>query len=89
MQILNGARPGDEVVVVGGLGVDDKAKVKKVDTTVQESDDDDNAPEPTGHQRPEERRGQAESQMSDLSTSQPDDARTGPPATASRSSSSS
>jgi multidrug efflux pump subunit AcrA (membrane-fusion protein) len=45
VQILNGARPGDEVVVVGGLGVDDKAKVKKVDTTVQESDDEDNAPE--------------------------------------------
>ena len=44
VQILNGARPGDEVVVVGGLGVDDKGKVKKVDTTVQESDDDDNAP---------------------------------------------
>jgi multidrug efflux pump subunit AcrA (membrane-fusion protein) len=46
IQILNGCQPGDEVVVVGGLGVDDKAKVKKVDTTVQESDDDDNAPEP-------------------------------------------
>jgi multidrug efflux pump subunit AcrA (membrane-fusion protein) len=45
VQILNGCQPGDEVVVVGGLGVDDKAKVKKVDTTVQESDDD-NAPEP-------------------------------------------
>jgi HlyD family secretion protein len=45
VQILNGARPGDEVVVVGGLGVDDKAKVKKVDTTVQESDDDPNAPD--------------------------------------------
>jgi Cu(I)/Ag(I) efflux system membrane fusion protein len=44
VQILNGARPGDEVVVVGGLGVDDKGKVKKVDTTVQESDDDENAP---------------------------------------------
>ena len=48
VQILNGARPGDEVVVVGGLGVDDKAKVKKVDTTVQESDDDDNAPDAPG-----------------------------------------
>jgi RND family efflux transporter MFP subunit len=49
IQILNGARPGEEVVVVGGLGVDDKAKVKKVDTTVQESDDEDNAPpEPAG-----------------------------------------
>jgi RND family efflux transporter MFP subunit len=44
IQILNGARPGDEVVVVGGLGVDDKAKVRKVDTTVQESDDE-NAPD--------------------------------------------
>jgi multidrug efflux pump subunit AcrA (membrane-fusion protein) len=46
IQILNGCQPGDEVVVVGGLGVDDKAKVKKIDTTVQESDDEDNAPEP-------------------------------------------
>jgi multidrug efflux pump subunit AcrA (membrane-fusion protein) len=45
IQILNGCQPGDEVVVVGGLGVDDKAKVKKVDTTVQESDDDENAPD--------------------------------------------
>jgi RND family efflux transporter MFP subunit len=45
IQILNGARPGDEVVVVGGLGVDDKQKVRKVDTTVQESDDEDNAPD--------------------------------------------
>ncbi len=47
VQLLSGARPGDEVVVVGGMGVDDKAKVKKVDTTVQEADDDDeNAPPP-------------------------------------------
>ncbi|HEX3745084.1 MAG TPA: efflux RND transporter periplasmic adaptor subunit [Bryobacteraceae bacterium] len=45
VQIVNGVRPGDEVVVVGGLGVDDKAKVRKIDTTVQESDDDDNAPD--------------------------------------------
>lgn len=48
VQILNGCRPGDEVVVVGGLGVDDKAKVRKIDTTVQESDDDANGPEPAG-----------------------------------------
>jgi len=47
VQILNGARPGDEVVVVGGLGVDDRAKVKKVDTTVQESDGDENQPAAT------------------------------------------
>ena len=44
VQVLNGARPGDEVVVVGGLGIDDKAKVRIVDTTVQEADDE-NAPD--------------------------------------------
>ena len=48
VQILNGVRPGEEVVVVGGLGVDDKAKVKIVDTTVEEEDEDEdeNAPRP-------------------------------------------
>jgi multidrug efflux pump subunit AcrA (membrane-fusion protein) len=30
VQILNGARPGEEVVVVGGIGLDDKAKVRVV-----------------------------------------------------------
>lgn len=45
VQILNGARPGEEVVTVGGLGVDDKAKVKVIDTTVKEADEDEN-PEP-------------------------------------------
>jgi multidrug efflux pump subunit AcrA (membrane-fusion protein) len=30
VQILNGARPGEEVVVVGGIGLDDKAKVRIV-----------------------------------------------------------
>ncbi len=47
VQILSGANPGEEVVVVGGLGVDDKAKVKVVTTAVEESDEDedDNAPE--------------------------------------------
>ena len=54
VQVLNGARPGDEVVVVGGLGVDDNARVKKVDTTVQESDDDDNAPAPLPDQKKDE-----------------------------------
>ena len=44
VQILNGCRPGEEVVVVGGLGVDDKAKVKIIDTSVQEADDE-NPPE--------------------------------------------
>ena len=41
VQVLNGARPGEEVVVVGGLGVDDKSKVKVIDTTVKESEDED------------------------------------------------
>src|ERR1017187_3349499 len=58
VQILNGARPGDEVVVVGGLGVDDKAKVKKVDTTVQESDDDDSAPDASKDTAPAQSKAQ-------------------------------
>jgi len=46
IQVLNGCRPGEEVVIQGGVGVDDKAKVKKIDTSVQEAEEDeDNAPE--------------------------------------------
>jgi len=45
VQVLNGARPGEEVVVVGGLGLDDKSKVKVIDTTVKESEDEDNPDE--------------------------------------------
>jgi multidrug efflux pump subunit AcrA (membrane-fusion protein) len=37
VQILNGVRPGEEVVIVGGLGVDDKGKVKIIDTSVKEA----------------------------------------------------
>jgi HlyD family secretion protein len=61
IQILTGARPGDEVVVVGGLGVDDKAKVKKIDTTVEESDDEDNGPAPPkdGDQKKDEAKPKA------------------------------
>jgi HlyD family secretion protein len=46
VQILSGVAPGEEVVVVGGLGLDDKAKVKVVTTQVEEADDEDedNAP---------------------------------------------
>jgi hypothetical protein len=45
VQILNGVRPGEEVVIVGGIGLDDKAKVKVIDTTVKEApDEDENAP---------------------------------------------
>ena len=41
VQLLSGVTPGEEVVVVGGLGMDDKAKVKVVTTAVEESDEDD------------------------------------------------
>jgi HlyD family secretion protein len=45
VQILNGVRPGEEVVIVGGAGLDDKAKVKVVDTSAKEApDEDENAP---------------------------------------------
>ena len=46
VQILSGVTPGEEVVIAGGLGLDDKAKVKVVTTAVEESaDEDENAPE--------------------------------------------
>jgi RND family efflux transporter MFP subunit len=38
-QLLNGVRPGETVVIVGGLGVEDKAKVKVL-TAPEESDED-------------------------------------------------
>jgi multidrug efflux pump subunit AcrA (membrane-fusion protein) len=48
VQILNGLNPGEEFVVVGGMGLDDNTKVKIVTTAVEESDDDeeDTAAEP-------------------------------------------
>jgi len=48
VQVLSGVNPGEEVVVVGGLGLDDKAKVKIITTAVEESDEDEdeNAPAP-------------------------------------------
>ena len=41
VQIVSGVNPGDEVVTVGGLGVDDKAKVKIVGAAEEKADDDD------------------------------------------------
>lgn len=41
VQIVTGVNPGDEVVTVGGLGVDDKAKVKIVGAAEEQADDDD------------------------------------------------
>ena len=48
VQILSGANPGEEVVVVGGMGLDDKAKVKVVTTAVEES----NEPDESGAEEP-------------------------------------
>jgi multidrug efflux pump subunit AcrA (membrane-fusion protein) len=50
VQILGGVSPGEEVVVVGGMGVDDKAKVKVIDTTVKEVEE----------EEPEEKGGKEE-----------------------------
>jgi multidrug efflux pump subunit AcrA (membrane-fusion protein) len=47
LQILTGVNPGEEVVIVGGMGLDDNTKVKVVTTAVEESEDEDtdeNAP---------------------------------------------
>ena len=79
VQILSGVRPGEEVVISGGVGVDDKAKVKVLSQPERRRG--------TGrHRRTKEM--QAESQMSDLSIHPQGRARraarrTGPPATAS------
>jgi HlyD family secretion protein len=64
VQILNGAAPGEEVVVVGGLGLDDKAKVKVVTTTVEESDEDEdeNAPAEQPAQGKDQKKDEAKPQ---------------------------
>jgi len=41
VQIVRGVNPGDEVVISGGLGVDDKAKVNIVGATEEKPDDED------------------------------------------------
>jgi multidrug efflux pump subunit AcrA (membrane-fusion protein) len=48
VQILSGANPGEEVVVVGGMGLDDKTKVKVVTTAAEESDDQDENADDSG-----------------------------------------
>jgi len=40
VQALSGVSPGESVVIVGGMGIDDKAKVKVVDTTAKEVEED-------------------------------------------------
>ena len=70
VQLLNGVRPGESVVIVGGLGVEDKAKVKVLEQK-EEADDEDAPPEPGAGKGRQERRGETESQMSDLSSMTP------------------
>jgi multidrug efflux pump subunit AcrA (membrane-fusion protein) len=50
VQILSGVNPGEEVIVVGGMGLDDNTKVKIVTTAVEESDEDedDSPDQPAG-----------------------------------------
>ena len=40
VQVLTGVAPREDVVVVGGLGVDDRGKVKVVEATAPDEDDD-------------------------------------------------
>ena len=60
VQILSGVNPGEEVVVVGGMGLDDKAKVKIVTTAVEESADDENADQ--SEEKPAPKKDQAQPQ---------------------------
>jgi HlyD family secretion protein len=50
VQVLTGVQPGETVVTVGGVGLDDKAKVRIIDNSKKEADEEDeNAPpEPAG-----------------------------------------
>ena len=48
-------KPGESIVTVGGLGVDDKTKVRVVDTTVKEADEDEN-PEPDAKPNPAQKK---------------------------------
>lgn len=58
VQVLNGARPGEEVVIVGGLGLDDKAKVKVVTPGApeepEEEPDADEKPSPADSKKKDE-----------------------------------
>ncbi len=74
MQILSGANPGEEVVVVGGMGLDDNSKVKIITTAVEESDDEDDqndAPAPMSEKKADAKKDQAKPEMSDVSIAPP------------------
>jgi hypothetical protein len=46
--VLSGVSPGEQVVVVGGMGVDDKAKVKIIDTNAKEVEEEEEPEEKGG-----------------------------------------
>jgi HlyD family secretion protein len=57
VQIVNGVLPGEEVVVVGGMGVDDKAKVRVVEGSAppaEEDEDENEAPAKGGADKKDE-----------------------------------
>jgi HlyD family secretion protein len=59
VQVLSGVSPGESVVVVGGMGVDDKAKVKVVDTTAKEVEEDEEPEDKGGAEKKEEAKPKA------------------------------
>ena len=46
VQILNGVLPGEQVVTVGGMGVDDKQKVRIIEASAPQSDEDEDQDAP-------------------------------------------
>ena len=71
VQILSGVKPGEEVVTVGGMGVDDKAKVEVVDNSVKEADDEDENARRSPPARTPRKTRRSRRQMSELSTLPP------------------
>src|SRR5262249_2235560 len=51
-QVLTGVSPSGRVVIVGGMGVEDKAKVKIVDTTGKEPPEDEEEPGYKSEEKP-------------------------------------
>jgi HlyD family secretion protein len=59
VQVLTGVMPREDVVVVGGLGVDDKAKVKVVDANAPEADEDQPEDDSSGKDAKDQKKDEA------------------------------
>ena len=60
VQILNGVRPGEDVVIVGGVGLDDKAKVRVVTPGApEEADEDEDNPDEKPAAAPAQKKDEA------------------------------